>query len=226
MRQFRIGLAAFTATVLLLGTGCATEQTSSGGMATSEAKKVAQEFSIEGHYVEACSCKPPCPCELTGANMSCKGVGCYQFDKGSYGGQDFSGTKVAYSLYIGESVHFYIDAPTKEKAAAAENFMRAALAGFGPCKGVHSAKIEFTGQDGMHTVKVDGGRIMTCTTEPMMGGDKKTPISHHNTQDALNPVMYQGQCMSCTYQDGDMKVSLEKGRNSYFNQHMKSSGKI
>src|SRR5262252_1023747 len=49
-----------------------------------------KDFSIEGYYVEACSCSAPCPCELVGPNMSCTGVGGYVFDKGSYGGEDLS----------------------------------------------------------------------------------------------------------------------------------------
>lgn len=42
----------------------------------------------------------------------------------------------------------------------------------------------------------------------------------------MNPVMCQGVCVSCTYTDGDRKITLEKGRNAYFNQHMKSSGAL
>jgi hypothetical protein len=57
---------------------------------------------------------------------------------------------------------------------------------------VHDAKIDINGKDGAYTVKVDGGKIMTCTTEPVLGGDNKTPITHTNTKDALNPTMYQG----------------------------------
>lgn len=191
-----------------------------------EAKVEAKEFSVEGYYVEACSCKPPCPCELTGAEMGCKGVGAYQFDKGTYGGEDFAGTRVAYSLYLGESVHLYIDAPDAKKRASTEKFMRAALAGFGPIKGVHEAKVEIAGKDGAYSVKVDGGKVMTFSTEPMLGGDHKTPITHTNTMDVINPVMCQGQCLSCTYTDGDMKVTLSKGRNAYFNQKMKTSGRV
>jgi hypothetical protein len=191
-----------------------------------EAKSEAKEFSVEGYYVEACSCKPPCPCELTGANMSCEGVGAYDFEKGKYAGEDFSGTRVAYSLHIGKEVHLYIDAPDAKKRAAAEKFARAALAAFGPVKGVHEAKIEITGKDGNYTFKVDGGKVLSCTTSPVLGGDHKNPIKHENTLDAVNPVMYQGLCESCTYVQGDNKITLEKGRNAYFNQHMKTNGKV
>lgn len=185
-----------------------------------------KDFNIEGFYAEACSCSAPCPCEMTGPNMMCKGVGAYQFDKGKYGSDDFSGCRMAYSLYLGKAVQLYIDAPDATKRAAMEKFGRVALAGFGPITAVHESKVELSGKDGTYTIKVDGGKVMTCTTEPMLGGDKKTPVMHSNTFDALNPVMYQAQCTGCTYADGEAKFTLEKGRNSYFNAHMKAGGKI
>lgn len=190
------------------------------------AAHVPQEFSIAGFYSEACSCSMPCPCELTGPIMSCKGIGAYQFDEGRYGSDDFSGCRMAYSLYIGRSVQLYIDAPTDAKRAATERFARVALAGFGPVTAVHAAKVEIAGRDGAYHIQVDGGRIMDCTNEPFMGGDRKTPIVHSNTFDAMNPVMYQAQCLGCTYSDGDMKITLDKGSNSYFNAHMKADGKL
>src|SRR5207253_7644360 len=120
------------------------------------------------------SCRPPCPCEMIGAEMGCNGVGAYQFDHGKYGGEDFSGTRLAYTLNIGQSVHLYVDAPDAAKRAALEKFGRAALAGFGPILGVHDAKIEITGRDGEYTLKVDGGKTISCTTRPALGGDHKT----------------------------------------------------
>jgi len=209
------------------GCCCSSQSASkSGDEAAQMPQMPKQDFAVDGYYVEACSCKPPCPCELTGAMMGCTGVGAYQFNHGKYGSEDFSGTRVAYTLDIGESVHVYIDAPDGAKRAAAERFARAALAGFGPVKGVHDAKIEITGRDGSYTLKVDGGKTIDCTTEPVLGGDHKTPVSHQNTQDALNPTMYQGLCVSCSFVDGSKSKSLSKGRNAYFNQDMHSHGNI
>jgi hypothetical protein len=220
-------LFALGAAVLALTTFATTLTAQPGKDSKKEAASAgAKEFSVDGYYVEACSCNAPCPCELTGANMSCEGVGAYHFDKGKYGGEDFSGTSMAYSLHIGKEVHLYLDAPDAKKKAALEAFSRAALAAFGPVKGVHDAKISIDGKDGAYTVKVDGGKIMTCTTTPVLGGDHKTAIKHENTLDAVNPVMYQGKCESCTYIHGDNKITLEKGRNAYFNQHMKTAGKV
>lgn len=191
------------------------------------APEAEKEFNIsDGYYVEVCSCKPPCPCELTGAMMGCKGVGAYHLTSASYNGIDLSGVEFAYSLYLGESVIVYLDVKDAKQHDAANSFVRAALAGFGPVKAVKDAKVEIGGKDGAFQVTVDGGKIMSFETQPVLGGDKKTPIVHSNTHDALNPIMYQGTCVSCTVTDGDIKINLDKGRNSYFNQHMKSGGKI
>jgi hypothetical protein len=230
MLSNRISLSASVVALVLACVGCAsTQDATASSMSTAPAaaaKAGAKDFSIEGYYVEACSCRPPCPCELTGPKMGCQGMGAYHFTKGTYGGSDFSGVTLAYSLYIGENVQLYIDAPDATKRAATEEFGRAALAAFGPIKGVHEAKIDLAGKDGEYTVAVDGGKVMKCATKPVLGGDKKTPVTHGNTQDALNPVMYQALCTGASYADGEMKIDLDNGCNSYFNQHMKSSGKL
>jgi hypothetical protein len=232
MRSFFSLACLSVVSVALIGTagGCA----SSSGGSTQAAPKTAPQtaaapkldFAVDGFYVEACSCKPPCPCELTGAEMGCNGVGAYQLNHGVYGGQDFSGSRMAYTLNLGESVHVYLDAPDAAKRATLEKFARAALGGFGPIVGVHEGKIEIVGHDGAFTVRVDGGKTMSYTTEPVLGGDHKTAISHHNTQDAVNPIMFQGVIVSCTFTHGGKSLNVPKGRNSYFNQNMRSHGKI
>jgi len=190
------------------------------------ASAMEKDFHIEGRYAEACSCGAPCPCELVGPDMTCQGVGAYQIDKGSYDGKDFSGTRFAYALYIGKDLRLYFDAPTPEKRAAVEAFARAALADFGPIQGVSNAKIEMRNQGGAYSVVVGDGTLMNFGTEAVLGGDQKTPIAHHNTYSKLNPVMYQGRCTHCTVKDGDMGFSVPAGRNAYFNDHVKASGKI
>jgi hypothetical protein len=184
------------------------------------------DFSVEGMFVDCCSCKPPCPCEVTEVAMGCKGVGAHQISSGRYAGDDLVGVKIAHAKVVGQWVNLYIDAKDEKQRAAAEKFGRAAFAGFGPIKEVKAAKIEISGADGKYTVTVDGGRIMKLETEPVLGGDGKTPIGYTNIKNAVNPTVYQGTCVSATYSDGDKKVTVEKGRNSHFNPKLKSSGKI
>lgn len=191
-----------------------------------EPAKAAADFNVEGVFVEACSCRPPCPCELTGVNMPCNGVGAYQIERGKYAGEDLSGAKIAYAVGLGEWVNLYIDAKDDKQRVAAEKFARAVYAAFGPIKEVKAGKIDFAGKDGAYTVTVDGGKIMKCQTEPVLGGDNKTPIGHTNIKNPVNSTVYQGTCVVCTYSDGDKKFTVEKGRNAYFNPKVRGSGKI
>ncbi|MGH9782918.1 MAG: DUF1326 domain-containing protein [Terriglobia bacterium] len=183
-------------------------------------------FTVEGMFVDCCSCNPPCPCEVTEVAMGCKGVGAHQIGSGKYAGDDLAGVKIAHAKVVGEWVNLYIDAKDEKQRAAAEKFGRAAFAGFGPIKEVKAAKIEVSGADGTYTVTVDGGKIMKFETEPVLGGDGKTPVGYTNIKNAVNPTVYQGRVVSATYTDGDKQVTVEKGRNSHFNPTLKSSGKI
>ena len=184
------------------------------------------DFSVEGMFVDVCSCMPPCPCEVTEVAMGCRGVGAHQISSGKYVGDDLSGAKIAHAKVVGEWVNLYIDAKDEKQRAAAEKFGRAVFAAFGPIKEVKAAKIEVSGADGKHTVTVDGGKIIKFETQPVLGGDGKTPIGITNIKNSVNPTVYQGTCVSATYSDGNQKFTVEKGRNSHFNPKLKSSGKI
>jgi hypothetical protein len=183
------------------------------------------DFGVEGMFVDCCSCRPPCPCEITEVAPGCQGVGVHQISSGNYAGDDLGGVKIAHAKVVGEWVNLYIDARDEQRAAA-EKFGRAAFAGFGPIKQVKAAKIEVSGADGKYTATVDGGSIMKLETEPLLGGDGKTPIGYTNIKNAVNPAVFQGKCVSATYADGDKQVTVETGRNSHFNPKLKSSGKI
>ena len=184
------------------------------------------DFSVEGMFVDCCSCRPPCPCEVTEVMKGCRGVGAHQFSSGKYAGDDLVGVKIAHAKVVGEWVNLYIDARDEKQRAVAEKFGRAMFAGFGPIKEVKAAKVEVSGADGKYTVTVDGGKIMRFETEPVLGGDGKTPVGYTNIKNAVNPNVYQGTCVFAAYCDGDKKVTVEKGRNSHFNPRLKSSGKI
>ena len=184
------------------------------------------DFSVEGMFVDCCSCMPPCPCELTKVAMGCMGVGAHLISSGKYAGDDLVGVKIAHAKVVGKWVNLYIDVKDEKQRAAAEKFGRAAFAGFGPIEEVKAAKIDVSGADGRYTVTVDGGKIMKFETEPVLGGDGKTPIGYTNIKNVVNPTVYQATCVSASYSDGDKEVTVAKGRNSHFNPKLKSSGKI
>ncbi len=109
-----------------------------------------------------------------------------------------------------------------------EAFARAALGPFGTVKGVAAAEIRLEGRDGKYTAIADGGlgKMLKLVTEPVLGGDHKTPVAINNTLNTLNPTLYQGKCISGAYADGEHKITIEKGRNSFFNAAMKQSGTL
>lgn len=183
-------------------------------------------FDVKGVYAEACSCKPPCGCEMTGLSMGCQGVGALQLTSGTYDGQDLSGLKAAYAVEPGSWVVIYIQPAKPGQTEAAKAFLSAVYHDWGKIEAVKEATIDITGEAGNYSVKVDDGKIMSFQTKVVLGGDKKTPVSHTNVADALNQTFMQALNESCTYQDGDHKFSLKAGSNSYFNDHMDSRGEL
>lgn len=184
-----------------------------------------QAYSVSGTFVEGCSCSAPCPCQLTGINHGCDGVGAMMLKSGSYKGVDLTGTKIVYASAPGEWVRLYVDVPNPSQREAAEAFARAVYTPFGKIEAVKPAKIDLSGDGGKYTVSVDGGNIVQLTTEPVLGGDNRTPITFSNIHDVLHPTVMQGKTISGSYHDGDRSFTL-KDSNSYFTNRMRSKGKI
>jgi hypothetical protein len=184
-----------------------------------------QAYTASGVFVEGCSCSAPCPCELVDVKKGCEGVGAMTLTSGSYMGTDLAGTKIAYATGPGEWVRLYVDPKNPSQAKAAEAFAKAVYSAFGPIEAVKQAPIAISGKGGRYTLTVDGGKIMKLTTEPVLGGNKRTPIMISNTQDPLHPDVMQGKTVSGSYKDEKHSFEL-KGSNSYFTDRMKSSGKI
>jgi hypothetical protein len=184
------------------------------------------KWKVNGTFVEGCSCSPPCTCELLEqVEMGCQGVGTISISSGSYNGVDLSGVKIVYATTPGKWVRLYVDSKNDKQRESATEFAKAYYKDFGPMESVSAASIELTGDNGKYSVKVDGGKIMSLETEPMLGGDGKTAVTYSNTHSKLNPTVMQGKTISGTFSDGERKFEL-KGTNSYFNTHMKSSGSL
>ncbi|HHT9109953.1 MAG TPA: DUF1326 domain-containing protein [Candidatus Brocadiaceae bacterium] len=182
-----------------------------------------EKWSVKGTFVEGCSCNAPCPCELTGLEKGCYGVGAILLNGGSFMKTDLGGAKIAYALVPGSWVRIYVDAENDKQKDAATEFAKGIFSSFGKIESTSVVKIEFSGEHGNYTLKVDGGKILHLTTEPVLGGDNKTPVTHANTKNKLNPVFMQGRTVSGSLSDGERKFEL-KGGNSYFNDHMESKG--
>lgn len=183
------------------------------------------KWSVKGTFIEGCSCNMPCGCELTGVEMGCEGVGVLSLTGGSYNGVDLTGAKMAYAMVPGDWVRLYVDAKNDAQKNAAIEFAKGYYGGFGKLESASAGKIDIAGKDGKYTVKVNDGKIMQLTTEPVLGGDNKTPITHTNTKSNLSSVFMQAKTVSGTFSDGDRKFEL-RDSNSYFNTNLKSEGTI
>jgi hypothetical protein len=157
--------------------------------------------------------------------MSCEGVGAYEFDTGEFNGKSFDGTRVAYAGEPTKWIVVYVDAPDQEKRDAATAFAKSMLAKMGPIKEVKSAPIKMTVNDSELMAMVDGGKIMTITSKPVLGGDGKNPLSLHNVNNPIYPVIMQAKVVTCDYHDGDKKFTL-KDSNSYYNANLNASGTL
>ncbi len=171
--------------VVLLGLGTSLLAGSPGGEK--------QRFDVAGTFVEGCSCSMVCRCNMGQMGHGCQGVGAMVIMSGSYKGVDLGGAKMAYGVAPGSWVRIYTEAKDASQQEALRAFLRAAFSPLGKVEEVKTAKIELTGDGGKYTLKVDGGRIMSLTTEPVLGADQKTPFSYHNTLMPLSPTILPGQ---------------------------------
>jgi hypothetical protein len=154
----------------------------------------------------------------------CQGVGGVALTSGSYNGVDLTGAKIVFGGFAGGRIYVYVDAKDSQREAAAA-FGRAIFGPLGKIEAVKNASIALSGKGGTYTLTVNGGKIMSLTSEPVLGLDKRTPISHNNLLLPLSPTLMQAKTVKGSFHDGDISFTL-KGSNSYFNDNVKSSGRI
>ena len=184
------------------------------------------KWSAKGTFVEGCSCNAPCSCELTGdLEAGCQGVGAVELSGGKYMGTDLTGAKIAYAGLPGQWVRIYVDAKNDKQRDAAMEFAKGYYKSWGTVEDSKAAKIDIMGKGGKYTVKVDDGKIFALETEPILGGDGKTPLTHTNTKSKLSPIFKQAKTLTCTFQDGERKFEL-KSSNSFFNDKLNSQGTL
>jgi hypothetical protein len=184
-----------------------------------------QPFKVAGTFVEGCSCNIVCSCNMGHIGHACQGVGAMAFQSGTYMNTDLSGAKMAYAVSVGNWLRVYTEGrnPAQEKALAA--LIAKTFAAFGKLEESRSARIEITGADGKYNVQVDGGKIMSLTTEPVMGADGKKPFTYHNTLLPLSPTIFQAKTVSGSFNDGGHSFTLADS-NSYFNPTAEGRGEL
>jgi hypothetical protein len=181
-------------------------------------------FDLSGVYLEGCSCKLVCACDLNGEMAKgCQVIGAAIVSSGTYGDADVSGTKIAFA--VGDKwVRTYIQASDPARTQAAESLAKALFSSYGAVETVTGAEIDLSGSDGNYTLTVNGGAVLELKTQPVIGADNKTAVTYTNYPDPLFHTIMQGRVVSGSYNDGEHHFTLE-GSNSFFNQNWSASGK-
>jgi hypothetical protein len=143
---------------------------------------------------------------------------------GRYGGKDLGTAKLVWAGHAGKWSYLYVDAPAAERETATA-FTRALFGPLGKIEAVKNAVIELSGKGGQYRLTIDDGKVLELSMEPVLGGDKKTPITHTNTFIPWSSTVMQGRTIKASFHDGDRSFALE-GSNAFFNPVMKSSGNL
>lgn len=175
--------------------------------------------------MEGCACSMVCPCALTGGfGDHCNGASALVLSSARYLGKDLGAVKLVWAGEAGKWSYLYFDALAEQREAAAA-FTKAFFAIMGKIEAVKNASVDLSGKAGAYKLTIDGGRVLELTTEPVLGLDQKTPISHSNTFIPWSPTVMQARTVKARFQDGDRSFTLG-GSNGFFNETMNSSGTL
>ncbi len=182
-------------------------------------------FQLQGIYLEGCSCKLVCACDLNGAMVpDCQVIGAMIISSGHYAGVDLSDVKMAFAT-ADKWVRVFVQTKDQVKARTAAAMAQAFFRGYGTVKVVQDAVIELSGSNGNFTLTVNGGDVINLKTQPVLGADGKTAVTYTNYPDPLFQTIMQGRVVSGSYDEGKHHFTL-KGSNSFFNQDWSVSGRI
>ncbi len=180
------------------------------------------EYRVAGATMEGCPCKVACNCPWLGVQHGCLGLSALVITSGSYQGVDLAGAKIAQGGVAGNRIYIYIDASDAQRDTATA-FARVYWKNEGKVEGIRNVKIDLAGEGGRYNLSIDGGKVAQLITEPVRGGDKKTPVAHVNA-DAPWALM-QARAVKGFFRDGNISFKLENN-NSYFNEHAEIKGKM
>ena len=186
-----------------------------------EARAQQKTFDLHGVYLEGCTCKVVCPCDLEGAMVKgCHVMGAMIITKGSYENYKLSDMKIAFAV-TGKWVRIYVQTKDSVQNQVAREMSRVIFGSYGVVESIRNAEIELSGKNGSYSLKVDGGKVIDLKTEPVLGANGKTAVTYMNYPDPLFETIMQARVISGNYNDGSHRFTLE-GTNSFFNQNWKT----
>lgn len=182
-------------------------------------------FSIEGVFVEGCSCLGTCTFETAGANPGCRAIGAYRISKGAYAGKSLAGIGVAFVVDANGQVFTYVDAPSGPLRSGGEAFCQAAFKDFGTNLSVGFQSVKITGTAGAFLVQVGPGTVAELKTSPILGGDGKSPVELRNVHGSLYRSLFQAKVVAGSFKVNGHTFSL-KGTSAFYNPHAAASGSL
>jgi hypothetical protein len=177
-------------------------------------------FHLVASHLEGCSCSVVCTCSMA-LKHGCSFVIVTAVKDGNYNGVDLKGVKIAAGGLASDRIFLYVDAPELQREAAT-GLVKGLYGGLGKVEAVRDVKIDLSGKDGRYAVTIDEGKGAQLTTEPVLGEDKKAPVTHINMYPF--PLM-QVRTVKGAFHEADLSFNLE-GSNSFFNNRYETNGKL
>lgn len=180
-----------------------------------------EKWKLKGNWVNTCSCDPGCPCLFFSdpTHGNCDGIDTLHFTQGNYGKTKLDNTTIVLlakspgNLWKGNwTAAAYIDDKANEKQREALQIIMSGKAGgpmaiiaslIGTMKGTKFVPIntDFT----KFEVNIPG--IFEFKWEPILGGDKKTPIKVSNHP--LSPIFAEasmGKAVKSHFKDYEYDI--------------------
>jgi hypothetical protein len=193
---------------------------------------MAEPWKLEGHYMEACNCKPACPCIFLSAPTEgdCTALVGWHINTGHFGAVDLSGLNVAMAAYspgtMAESkwrVALYLDSRANEaqKGALLRIFggqaggHPARLASFvGEILGVTSTSIDYQMEGKHRTLRI--GNVASADIDGIAGGtESEVSVTNHPLCIAPGYPAVVAKSTGLSYQDHGYHWSLSDRNGLY-----------
>lgn len=189
-------------------------------------------WSLEGTYIEACSCDAGCPCKFGAAptRVSCTGVIGFEIEKGHCNEVDLSGLHLVLimaapaSPYLGDiTVTFYIEErATSQQRQALETILSGEVGGFfsafgslvGDHRGFKFAPVSMDTDGRRRTLEIPG--IVDVVNEPLvdpLSGEEQEVFVKHSF-DPFCPSGRAGRSPNAVCSDPDISFDVS-GQQGY-----------
>ena len=187
---------------------------------------MAEEWSVAGHYAEACSCDAGCPCVYgSPATMGhCHAALAFNITQGNYGKTDLSGLTFVSTMEMGKGtwVAYYLDEKASaEQRKALESIFKGLLGGFAKEDlGAKAVPITFTSDDKARSVDIPN--VLRFRVEKSIGLDAENPVVIANPKRHLLPVLVVGRSTEDEFKDHGKSWSY-KEKSGFHGEFMLSS---